>query len=80
MYQKKFLNLYLDSSLVLCFSATPELFNATQAHVEEYVKSYFNYRDNTAHQSNFVLDKKFNTSLKADNFKINNYKITKNIS
>ena len=29
-------------------------------------------------KSNFILDKNFKTSQKADNFKINNYKITKN--
>ena len=34
----------------------------------------------TAHQSNFILDKDFKTSLKADNFKINGYNITQNES
>lgn len=75
---KKVSKFILDSSLVLSFSVTPELFNVTQAHAQESVKPSFNYRGQTAHQSNFILDKKFKTSLKAVNFKINNYKITKN--
>lgn len=61
------------------FSVTRELFNVTQAHAQESVKPYFNYSCcYTAHQSNFILDKNFKTSQKVDNFKINNYKITKN--
>ena len=77
---KKVSNFILASSLVLGFFVTPELFNVTQAHAQESVKPYYNYSGYTAHQSNFILDKNFKTSLKADNFKINGYKITQNES
>ena len=77
---KKVSKFILASSLILDFSVTPELFNVTQAHAQESVKPYYNYSGYTAHQSNFILDKNFKTSLKADNFKINGYKITQNES
>ena len=75
---KKVSKFILASSLILDFSVTPELFNVTQAHAQESVKPYYIYSGYTANQSNFILDKNFKTSQKADNFKINNYKITKN--
>lgn len=75
---KKVSNFILASSLVLGFFVTPELFNITQAHAQESVKPYYSYSGYTANQSNFILDKNFKTSQKADNFKINNHKITKN--
>ena len=77
---KKVSKFILASSLILGFSVTPGLFNVTQAHAQESVKPYYNYSGYTAHQSNFILDKNFKTSLKADNFKINGYKITQNES
>ena len=46
--------------------------------MQENVKPYFNYSVYIANQSNFILDKNFKTSQKADNFKKNNYKINKN--
>ena len=76
--RKKVFKFILASSLILGFSVTPELFNVTQAHAQESVKPYYNYSGYTAYQSNFILDKNFKTSLKADNFKINGYKITQN--
>lgn len=75
---KKVSNFILASSLVLGFFVTPELFNITQAHAQESVKPYYSYSGYTVNQSNFILDKNFKTSQKADNFKINNNKITKN--
>lgn len=78
VFMKKVSNFILASSLVLGFFVTPELFNITQAHAQESVKPYYSYSGYTANQSNFILDKNFKTSQKADNFKINNYKITKN--
>lgn len=75
---KKVSNFILASSLVLGFFVTPELFNITQAHAQESVKPYYSYSGYTANQSNFILDKNFKTSQKANYFKINNHKITKN--
>ena len=75
---KKFSKIVLASSIVLGFSVTPELFNATQAQAQESIEPHYNYDGYTAYQSGFILDKNFKESLKSDNFTINGYQISKN--
>ena len=55
---KKFSKIVLASGIVLGFSVTPELFNATEAQ-QESIEPYYNYDGYTAYQSGFILDKKF---------------------
>ena len=54
---KKFSKIVLASSIVLGFSVTPELFNATQAQAQESIEPHYNYDGYTAYQSGFILDK-----------------------
>ena len=75
---KKFSKIILASGIVLGFSVTPELFNATEAQAQKSIEPYYNYDGYTAYQSGFILDKNFKESLKYDNFTINGYQISKN--
>ena len=75
---KKFSKIILASGIVLGFSVTPELFNATQAQAQESIEPHYNCDGYTAYQSGFILDKNFKESLKYDNFTINGYQISKN--
>ena len=40
---KKFSKIVLASGIVLGFSVTPELFNATEAQAQESIEPYYNY-------------------------------------
>lgn len=40
---KKFSKIILASGIVLGFSVTPELFNATEAQAQESIEPYYNY-------------------------------------
>ena len=72
---KKFSKIVLASSIVLGFSVTPELFNATQAQAQESIEPHYNYDGYTAYQSGFILDKNFKESLKSDNFTIKHFMV-----
>ena len=45
---KKFSKIVLASGIVLGFSVTPELFNATEAQAQESIEPYYNYDGYTA--------------------------------
>ena len=56
---KKFSKIVLASGIVLGFSVTPELFNATQAQAQESIEPHYNYDGYTAYQKWIYIRQKF---------------------